>query len=150
MPFTVESLNNLAKDHEEIKKHAHTILGKKTAIAVRKNAVRDLLPLMKVHSQREEKVLYEYMNLMNPELKRLAHREVEEHSVFLRLIKELISVKLPPRAWTIKAKIFAEFIRHHINEEELDLFVKLNSAIKANGLTPTRTPPSNEIQNSLR
>jgi hemerythrin-like domain-containing protein len=77
---------------------------------------RELIPHMKA----EEKAFYPV--LMNNGGKEVGLEAIEEHHVAEIVLKELD--KLPKNAenWDAKFKVFAELLKHHIEEEEEDVF----------------------------
>lgn len=82
---------------------------------------------LKVHAQIEEEILYPAADkeLEDEELVAEAH---EEHHVAKQLIEELETGDLEPTVFNAKFTVLAENVRHHIKEEEGELFPEMKDA----------------------
>lgn len=115
-------LEALTKDH----RHLETLLGELAAVPRTEPQQRlvlfsQLQSLLQAHSRAEEVVVYERLcrKLPNDETTLEGY---EEHHLADLLTQELASTLPGGPGWSAKARVLEELLRHHIKEEELDLF----------------------------
>lgn len=77
-----------------------------------------------IHAQVEEDLFYPWLreNLDDSDL--VAEAEVE-HATAKQLIAEILPVGEPDEAYDAKVKVLGEYIRHHVREEENEIFPKV-------------------------
>lgn len=81
-----------------------------------------------IHARIEETIFY-------PSIKRAAEtREIvlegfEEHHVIKMLLKELESMPVDTEKWTAKIKVLQENVKHHVEEEEGEMFQKARDVL---------------------
>jgi hemerythrin-like domain-containing protein len=116
-----EFLETIEKEHQEVQELLDKIENTSSGAVKTKEDLfmklkRELIPHMKA----EEKAFYPV--LMNNGGKEVGLEAIEEHHVAEIVLKELD--KLPKNAenWDAKFKVFAELLKHHIEEEEEDVF----------------------------
>jgi hypothetical protein len=74
-----------------------------------------------VHHKNEETYLYDLLEQMD----RTSHgalEAVEEHHVIEMLLQELDNFPRDHEGWMIKLAVFGEYTRHHLEEEEEEVF----------------------------
>jgi hemerythrin-like domain-containing protein len=76
-----------------------------------------------VHETIEEEIFYPSLK-EHPRARDIVLEGFEEHHVVDRLMGELGSTPVDDETWGAKAKVMIENIRHHIEEEEGDMFDK--------------------------
>lgn len=76
-----------------------------------------------VHEIVEEEIFYPTLK-QHPKAKEIVLEGYEEHHVVDELMGELDALAVDDETWGPKAKVMIENIRHHIEEEEGDMFVK--------------------------
>lgn len=112
----------LEKQHREVEKSFATALGSEDA-RVRRNAMRDILQQLTLHTDLEESIFYPAVRGIGmEEATHLVLEAVEEHHVVKLVLKEL--PKIDPKADTFEAKmtVLKELIEHHVEEEEREMF----------------------------
>ena len=76
-----------------------------------------------VHEIIEEEIFYPTLK-QHPRAKEIVLEGYEEHDVVNILLGELSSLDVEDETWGPKAKVMIENIRHHIEEEEGEMFKK--------------------------
>jgi hemerythrin-like domain-containing protein len=76
-----------------------------------------------VHEIIEEEIFYPTLK-QHPKAKEIVLEGYEEHEVVNHVMGELESLPVDDETWGAKASVMIENIRHHIEEEEGDMFVK--------------------------
>lgn len=74
-----------------------------------------------VHHKNEEKFLYDLMR-EKEKSRHDALEAVEEHHVIELLLQELAHFPTDHERWSVKLEVFEEYTRHHLDEEEADIF----------------------------
>jgi hemerythrin superfamily protein len=155
----------LVHDHREVEEMFRE-LESGTAEADRRRKVADAVIAELVrHSVAEEEYLYPAARKALPDGDRIADHEIAEHAEAERVMKTLESLEPTDAEFGPTVTTLITSIRHHIQEEENDLFPRLRSACTADELrelgrkvevakkmAPTRphpsapdTPPWNKI-----
>jgi hemerythrin superfamily protein len=125
-PSKHDAIEMLAADHKEVQK-----LFKKFEKAKDDNEKRELVTAtcndLTVHSQIEEEIFYpaareaiEAENIMD-------EAEVE-HTIAKQLVEELKSLEPGDPLYDAKFTVLGEYIKHHIEEEEKQMFPKAKKA----------------------
>jgi len=115
-------LESLAKDHRALENWLTELGNTPSSEAGQRSAVFGRLQaLLQAHARAEEEVVYRRLeqNSSEPEKTLEAY---EEHHIADVLLQELASALPGGPAWAAKLKVFEELLRHHIKEEELNLF----------------------------
>ena len=74
-----------------------------------------------VHAQVEEDLFYPWLRENLDETEMVAEAEVE-HTTAKQLIAEIQPVGEPDEAYDAKVKVLSEYIKHHVKEEEDEIF----------------------------
>jgi hemerythrin-like domain-containing protein len=88
---------------------------------------------LKVHTQIEEEILYP------PAHEKLADEDLVdeayvEHEGAKRLIADIEAMSPGDHCYDAKVKVLSEYIKHHVKEEETELFPKVEKALGAEAL----------------
>lgn len=114
------ALTMLKKDHDKVKglfEKFEKARGEQKKKALAEEAIREL----KVHATLEEEIFYPAVrNALKA--KDLLDEATEEHHVAKVLIAELTSLPLEIERYEAKFTVLAENVRHHIKEEEGEMF----------------------------
>jgi hemerythrin-like domain-containing protein len=81
-----------------------------------------------LHTELEEKLFYPRLR-GEKETHELTVEALEEHGLVKRLLKELEAAPKGTEEWAAKAKVMMENVRHHIKEEESQLFKQAREVI---------------------
>jgi len=74
-----------------------------------------------VHAQIEEELIYPWIRENIDETDMIAEAEVE-HASLKQLIAEIEPVGEPDEAFDAKVKVLSEYVKHHVKEEENEIF----------------------------
>jgi hypothetical protein len=115
----------IKKDHRHIRSLSHKL--KKTtprSIKRREELIGELAALLESHVKAEEHSLYRHVMSGPGKLHELAMAGYAEHHEADNLLKEILILRVNDDQWMPKVEVLAELIRHHLDEEELELFPK--------------------------
>jgi len=115
------AISMLKSDHQKVKalfdKFEDTGNSK-----VKQKVVRDALMELKIHAALEEEFFYPALREEMNDEEGIMDEADEEHHVAKVLIAELDAMKGDEDHWEAKFKVLAENVRHHIKEEEGEIF----------------------------
>jgi hemerythrin-like domain-containing protein len=119
-----EFLETLEKEHvevQEILEKLKNTSGK--AVKSKEDLFMKLKQELIPHMKGEEKHFYPLL-LKKKEGKEIGLEALEEHHVAEMILKELDSLSKSDETWNAKISVFAEIVKHHIEEEEEEVFDK--------------------------
>ena len=93
----------------------------------KKNIAQTAIHELKVHAAIEEEIFYPTVN-QNIEADDLINEAKEEHHVAKLLISELEDMDAGDERFEAKFKVLAESVKHHIREEEENIFPQLEQS----------------------
>lgn len=115
----------LKRDHAEVKELFDKFENASSA-STKDSIIEKAIAALEVHATLEEKLVYP---AFRPHVEEeLADESLEEHHVVHVLIRELKSGKGEPGRRHAKFMVLAENVRHHIKEEEGELFPQVKTA----------------------
>lgn len=120
----------LKDDHLELKRLCKAITDEDSgSTAKAKSSFEKLRVLLNSHAKAEEKVLYSLLKKRsvmdkNEELKDIVLEGYEEHHVADFLLRELTNLDPSDERWMAKMEVLSENLKHHIKEEEQEMFVE--------------------------
>ena len=82
-----------------------------------------------VHAVVEEQVLYPVIRECSDDMRELVLESLEEHHVAKLLLAELQNMDADHERFAAKVTVVAESVRHHVEEEEQELFPKVRKAL---------------------
>jgi hemerythrin superfamily protein len=93
----------------------------------RKDIAERICGELTVHAQVEEEIFYPWLreNLAEDEMELVAEAEVE-HATAKDLIAQLEGADAVDEAYDAKVKVLSEYIKHHVKEEENEIFPKVS------------------------
>lgn len=112
----------LRKDHEKVKslfRNFEAATGRET-----QRIVGEVLDELEAHATAEEELFYPAVLGDAPEAKAKLDESLEEHHVMKLLIAELRDMNAGSERYAAKFRVLAENVRHHIKEEEAELFAR--------------------------
>ena len=113
----------LRKDHEKVKmlfREFESASGPTSKQQIARQAMTEL----ETHALVEEKVFYPAVREDWPDVERSINESFEEHHVMKLLIGELKDMSPRDERFEAKFTVMAENVKHHIKEEEAELFAK--------------------------
>ena len=141
MPSAIEMLR---EDHEKVKglfEKFENAEGSQTKEEIVENAIREL----EVHAALEEEIFYPAAAEHIDE-KESIDEASEEHHVVKLLIGELKRMSAEDKRYDAKFKVLSESVKHHIEEEESELFPQLEGNIDAEELGAEMETRKEELQ----
>jgi len=124
----MNAIDLLTEDHRRVKRllselEDTTTRGVKTRTELFERLERDLV----AHEAIEEEIFYPALR-DHPKARELVLESYVEHEVVDRLLGELKSTPVDDEVWGPKARVMIENLRHHVEEEETELFKKARAA----------------------
>jgi hemerythrin-like domain-containing protein len=125
MAQKTQNVLNIIKDQHKILKQSIAVLKSEKADVHKKiENLEKFIDLLKMHSEAEEQTLYEQLGELE-EGKMIICESEEEHSIAKKIVDELESANYK-NSWNVqveaKAKVLAEMVEHHAEEEEKETF----------------------------
>jgi hemerythrin superfamily protein len=123
-----DALKLLRADHKEVSEMFDRF-EKTRSSDQRKRIVADICRALSVHAQIEEEIFYpEVQQALNDH--KLVPEALIEHSSAKALIAQLVAVEPGDEMYAARVRVLAEYVKHHIQEEQNELFPKARSAKK--------------------
>jgi hemerythrin superfamily protein len=105
------------------------------AYKTKQQLVSEIIRELEVHATIEEETYYPAVEAKaKKDGKELIAEAVEEHHVVKILLGELSAMSAEDEAFDAKVTVLMENVRHHVEEEEGEMFPKLRSALSAEQL----------------
>lgn len=131
----MDAIELLKRDHEKVESlFARFEKAGDGAGETKRRLVEDIIRELSVHASIEEQYLYPLARERADELQKLTLEALEEHHVAKWLLNEL--GKLPQKSdrFDAKVKVLIENVRHHVKEEEEELFPLMRELMAAEEL----------------
>ena len=130
----MDALTLLKKDHDAVKKMLKDLdATTDRAIKTRQDLFERLRFSLTVHEQMEEAVLYPALK-EHAQTKDIVLEAYEEHDVVDSIMSQLGSLPVDDETWGAKATVMIENLRHHIEEEEKEMFPTARRVFEAGEL----------------
>jgi hemerythrin superfamily protein len=162
----MDAISLLRNDHrtvEQLFKRFETTSDRATV--ERRRIVDEIIKELSVHAEIEETVFYPAVRESVPPSEDTVLESLEEHHVVKWVLSELDGMPADAERFEAKVTVLMENVRHHVKEEESDLFPKVRRALtraalenmgeamaRAKTIAPTRphprspdTPPGNVV-----
>lgn len=125
---TANIITDLRAEHREVAR-MFEVLEKTTARATRKrqDLFAELDQALSVHAEFEEVHVYPLLTARKSS-KDLSLEAFEEHAQIKHLLRELRELDPQHERWMAKLTVLMEDVRHHVKEEEGELFPELRKA----------------------
>ncbi|MBN8555581.1 MAG: hemerythrin domain-containing protein [Deltaproteobacteria bacterium] len=119
----------LKQDHRKVEKIFKTLLDSdEEDVEVREENFRELKALLDAHTKAEEELFYPVTEEAET-TRDLTLEAYEEHKIAKTLLAELDALNKDDEIWSAKIKVLSEAIKHHVKEEEQELFPKAKKVI---------------------
>ena len=99
------------------------------ALVEKRTIVDEIVEELSVHASVEEQVFYPVCRATVPGVEDLTLESLEEHHVVKWLLAELAGLDADAERFVAKTTVLIEMVRHHVEEEESDLFPKVRAAL---------------------
>ena len=121
------ALEMLEADHRKVEKLFKQYEEAKEEGDARKQEIAEqVCNELTVHAQLEEEIFYPWLreNLSEEDMEMVEEAEVE-HATAKDLIGQIEDAASPDETYDAKVKVLSEYIKHHVKEEEDEIFPKL-------------------------
>jgi hemerythrin superfamily protein len=120
-------VQELTTDHREVEEMFAQIQALPSGSPKRRELVDDVIRELVRHAVAEEAYLYPAARKALPDGDALADHELEEHAEAERTMKELEKLEVTDARFDVLVDTLIRDVRHHITEEEGELFPRLAS-----------------------
>jgi hemerythrin-like domain-containing protein len=118
----MNAITMLTEDHREVERLLDELEPTtERAIKTRGELFVRLKEALTVHEVIEEEIFYPALR-EHPKAKDIVLEAYEEHNVVDSILGELDRLPVDDETWGAKAKVMIENLRHHIEEEEKEMF----------------------------
>jgi hemerythrin-like domain-containing protein len=167
---TADAIDVLVRDHREVEQLFTTFEGLGTGAHKRRRSVVDkMIAALSRHAAIEELIFYPRIRIEVPSTQDEVLESLEEHHIVKWTLSELEDLPVEDERFTAKVTVLMESVRHHVEEEERDLFPTVRKALGRDQLValgdelaaaektaPTRPhprapdePPGNVVANAI-
>lgn len=129
----MNALTILKQDHNNVDA-LFTRFEKATAADEKREIVDKIIEQLSVHAAVEEQVFYPAVREAVDEAESDVLEGLEEHHVAKWTLSELEKLKATDERFDAKVTVLIESVRHHVEEEENDMFSKVRDAMTAEQL----------------
>jgi len=119
LPLALELLTSDHRNVEDLFQEFETL--KDADDASRVAVAQKICAELTVHAQIEEDLVYPWLRENLDETDMVAEAEVE-HATLKQLIAQIEPVGEPDEAFDAKVKVLSEYVKHHVKEEENEIF----------------------------
>lgn len=119
----MDAITLLKDDHKQVESLFKAIDKGDTSV------VPDVCAALTVHSFLEEKVFYPAVREGAPDTLDMLLESFEEHAIVDSLVEQLEATDEGDETYLAKATVLTELVRHHVGEEEDELFPKVREAM---------------------
>lgn len=130
MAKRLDAISVLTDDHRTVEKLFKRF--EKTtdrAVKTRADLVARMLRELSIHAAIEEQLFYPRLRIAGEKLKDEVLEGLEEHHVVKELLAELQRMTPETERFEAKVTVLMENVRHHIQEEERDMFPRARRAL---------------------
>ena len=130
----MNAITMLTDDHRDVKRLLDELEPTtERGIKTRHELFGRIQELLRVHEIIEEEIFYPALR-DHPKTKEIALEGYEEHDVVDLIMGELATLPTDDQTWGPKAKVMTENLRHHIEEEEKEMFPMARTVFDADEL----------------
>lgn len=112
----------LKTDHKEVSELFKKLLKSRTAPS-KESVFSRIYEALTIHAEFEEKVFYPAVR-KSAKTKDLVMESYVEHDLIKTLLSDIKDMPAKDEIWKAKVTVLEEIIKHHVQEEEQDLFIK--------------------------
>ena len=116
----------LKADHEAVS-HLFSEYEKTHSVANKKALVAQICTALSVHAQIEEEIFYPAVKAALKD-RLLVPEATVEHAGVKQLIAQLEGVEPDGEMYDAKVKVLAEYVKHHVKEEQTEMFPQAKAA----------------------
>lgn len=125
----MDAITLLKQDHKTVEK-LFKQFEKTTAPAELRKLAQRIVKELSVHAAIEEMVFYPAVRERVPEAEDTVLESLEEHHIVKWVLDEIEGMKSDHERFKAKVTVLIESVRHHVEEEESELFPEVRKVIK--------------------
>jgi hemerythrin superfamily protein len=125
----MDAITLLKQDHKTVEK-LFKQFEKATQPAQQRKLAREVVKELSVHAAIEEMVFYPAVRDRVPAAEDTVLESLEEHHIVKWVLSELEDMKPDHERFKAKMTVLIESVRHHVKEEESELFPEVRTTIK--------------------
>jgi hypothetical protein len=123
----MDAIALLKVDHDKVKRLLNELeTTTERGVKVRAELFSTIKGELTIHEVIEEEIFYPELKA-HPKAKDIVLEGYQEHHVVDLVMKELEETPVDDESWGAKAKVMAENVRHHMEEEEGEMFKQARS-----------------------
>jgi hemerythrin superfamily protein len=131
----MDAITTLKNDHRTVERLFRRFEGAgERAYATKREVVDRIIEELSVHAAIEEQVFYPVVRATVPGTESVTLESLEEHHIVKWQLSELESLSPDDERFDAKVTVLIENVRHHVEEEESDLFPKVRDELGRNAL----------------
>ncbi|MDQ6836928.1 MAG: hemerythrin domain-containing protein [Actinomycetota bacterium] len=131
----MDAITLLIADHREVERHFKDFeKAGNRAYATKGKLVDAIIRALAVHAVIEELVFYPAARRASTDSTAMVFESLEEHHIVKWVLSELDDMEPTDERYDAKVTVLIENVRHHVKEEEEDLFPKIRDALSADHL----------------
>ena len=112
----------LKADHQKVESLFKTLLkSDESETDLRNETFFELKELLEVHADAEEEIFYP-LTEREESTQALTLEAYEEHKIVRNLLAEISELEPHDKLWSAKIKVLSEAVKHHVREEEKQMF----------------------------
>jgi hemerythrin superfamily protein len=122
---TIDAIELLTQDHKNVKElfEKYENLSDRSTASKKKLATQICLELTK-HATAEEEIFYTAVREASGDAEDLVDEATVEHASAKDLIAQILAMEPGDDLYDAKVKVLSEYIEHHVEEEEKEMFPK--------------------------
>jgi hemerythrin superfamily protein len=126
----VDAITLLKADHKAVEKLFKSFeKAGDRALKTKRGLVDQMIRELSVHAAIEEQILYPEIRRLVPEQEAMTLESMEEHHIVKWVLSELEGMDAAEERFEAKVTVLIEQVRHHVKEEEGDLFPAVRAAL---------------------
>ncbi len=131
----MDALTLLKDDHRRVEALFSKFEGTgNRAFKTREKLAASMIEELSVHAVIEEQVFYPAIRKAAPNLSNHVLEAIEEHHIVKWTLSELDNLEPSAENYAAKVAVLTELVRHHVEEEEKDVFPAVRKAMKTDQL----------------
>jgi hemerythrin superfamily protein len=131
--YLMDAITLLKQDHKVVEK-LFKQFEKTTQPAQQRKLAMQVIEELSVHAAIEEMVFYPAIRERVPDAEDTVLESLEEHHIVKWVLSELEDMKPDHERFKAKMTVLIESVRHHVEEEESELFPQVRKEIKRKAL----------------
>ncbi len=125
-----DAIQLLTQDHRDVEQLFKTFEGLGAGAHKRRRSVVDkIIAALSRHAAIEEVIFYPRVRADVPSTEDVVLESLEEHHIVKWTLSELEDLPAEDERFTAKVTVLIESVRHHVKEEEQELFPKVRKAL---------------------